>query len=487
MLEIIYRPLREILPYAKNSRTHSAASIQKIAGSLAAFGWTNPMLVADNVMVAGHARLMAALHMAETGLAIPRNDDPWKGPTVDLSHLNKHERAAYVIADNRLALDAGFDQDILSEELGWLHEDGFDIDVIGFDESELAGLLAGVLPGDSAGQDDVPETPVHPVTQTGDIWILGDGHRLACGDSTNPDHVKALMAGRLADLCFTSPPYAQQRDYTAAIDDWDALMQGVFSVLPMKHEAQVLVNLGLFHRDDEWQPYWYGWIEWMRSIEWRRFGWYVWDKGWGAPGDWHGHLAPSHEFIFHFNRVYSKVHKTKVKDAKNITTGILGKQTTRAKDGSTKRIGNQASTAQRNKIPDSVLRINRQVGSVAPGLDHPGVFPVALVDEIITAFSNAGSLLYEPFCGSGSTIISADKNDRLCYGMEVAPQYVDVAVKRYQLFASSDAVLESTGRTFDEMAQERPFGADAVIEAAAVEAALAEEAQTKPRRTRKRA
>lgn len=487
MLEITYRKLKGILPYAKNSRTHSAASVSKIAGSLREFGWAAPMLVADNVMIAGHARLLAALQMAEAGLDIPGNPDPWMGPTVDISHLSKHQRAAYVIADNRLALDAGWDQEILAEELGWLYEDEFNLDIIGFEESELAGLLAGLGPGATAGEDDIPETPMHPVTGTSDVWLLGDGHRLVCGDSTNPDHVAALMQGKLADLCFTSPPYVNQRDYINGIGDWDTLMQGVFTSLPMTPEAQVLVNLGIFHRDDEWQPYWYAWIDWMRTVGWRRFGWYVWDKGWGAPGDWHGHLAPSHEFIFHFNRVSGKAHKTKAKDRKNVTSGLLGKQRTRHKDGSTRPLGNQVATTQPNKIPDSVLRINRQVGSVDEGLGHPAVFPVALVDEIVTAFSETGDIVFEPFCGSGTSIISADKNGRKCYGIEISPQYVDVAVKRFQTIIGVDAILESTGKTYTEMALERPFGLAVAAEALVIDSALAEEAATKPRRTRKRA
>ena len=107
------------------------------------------------------------------------------------------------------------------------------------------------------------------------------------------------MGGEEADVCFTSPPYAQQRDYKTGPQDWDALMQGVFSILPVNHGAQVLVNLGLVHHDGEWLPYWDGWIEWMRAAGWRRFGWYVWDQGPGLAGDWNGRLAPSHEFVFH--------------------------------------------------------------------------------------------------------------------------------------------------------------------------------------------
>ena len=173
MLEITYRPLKAVIPYVKNSRTHSADSISKIAGSLREFGWAAPMLIADNVMIAGHARLSAALQLAEQGIPIPGNDDPWQGPTVDLSHLSKHQRAAYVLADNRLALDAGWDQDVLAEELGWLGEEGFDISLTGFEENELAALLGGTAPGSGADPDDIPETPLHPVSLPGDVWLLG--------------------------------------------------------------------------------------------------------------------------------------------------------------------------------------------------------------------------------------------------------------------------------------------------------------------------
>jgi hypothetical protein len=125
-------------------------------------------------------------------------------------------------------------------------------------------------------------------------------------------------------MCFTSPPYAQQRDYKTGAQDWDALMRGVFSILPMKHGAQVLVNLGLVHRDGEWLPYWDGWIEWMRSAGWRRFGWYVWDQGFGLPGEWRGRLAPSHEFIFHFNRIAERARKTVDKKPASIRIGSGG-------------------------------------------------------------------------------------------------------------------------------------------------------------------
>ena len=139
-------------------------------------------------------------------------------------------------------------------------------------------------------------------------------HRLLCGDSTKSGDVARVMGGEKAGLCFTSPPYGQQRDYTDAnkehTSDWDKLMRGVFCNLPMSDAGQVLVNLGLIHKDGEWWPYWDTWIEWMRSQGWRRFGWYVWDKLNGAIGDWGGRLRPSHEWIFHFCKQSEAARKT---------------------------------------------------------------------------------------------------------------------------------------------------------------------------------
>lgn len=268
----------------------------------------------------------------------------------------------------------------------------------------------------------------------------------------------ALMAGERADLLFTSPPYAQQRDYGAAkesVSDWDALMQGVFSVAPVKDGAQLLVNLGLVHRDGEWMPYWDAWIEWMRSAGWRRFGWYVWDQGPGLPGDWNGRLAPSHEFIFHFNKEPRKANKFLDKKPENLKdkTGDSG---LRGKDGKINARSNGKASLQPTKIADSVIRVNRHAGAV-PGGKHPAVFSVAFAEFVQNCYSKAGDVVFEPFCGSGTQIIAAEKLGRHCFGSEMDPVYCDVAVRRWQLFTGEEAVLESTGETFDsEQQQPRP-------------------------------
>ena len=270
--------------------------------------------------------------------------------------------------------------------------------------------------------------------------ILKSRHRLLCGDSTNPEHVARLMGGAQADLCFTSPPYGQQRDYTAEgkakVADWDGLMRGVFANLPMSDAGQVLVNLGLIHRDGEWIPYWDGWIEWMRSQGWRRFGWYVWDQGSGLPGDWCGRLAPSHEFIFHFNRQSERPQKwvetTNRGPKKSSDKGM------RKSDGSIGAISSPSKCGGPVKIPDSVVRIYREQSRTEFTKAHPAVFPVAFPSFVVQSWPGD---IYEPFCGSGTTIIAAEQLQRRSFGMEIAPQYCDIILRRFENLTGEKPVL----------------------------------------------
>jgi DNA modification methylase len=429
------RPLEALVPYARNSRTHSPAQVAQLAASVRQWGWTIPVLIDESGgIIAGHGRVLAAkqLGLAEVPVMIARG---W----------TEAQKRAYVIADNRLALGAGWDNDLLRSELGDLRLGGFDLDLTGFTLPELRAFLPAAGDAGQGDPDAVPEPEALPVTRVGDLWVLGR-HRLLCGDSTDPEQTARLAGGMLADLCFTSPPYGNQRAYTTGgISDWDRLMQGVFAAMPVKHEAQVLVNLGLIHREGEWQPYWDGWIEWMRAQGWRRFGWYVWDQGPGLPGDWNGRLAPSHEFVFHFNRVAEQARKTKESKwagTANHGTGL------RKPDGEVGGYTAAGKPVQAHKIPDSVIRVMRHK---ARGIEtaHPAVFPVDLVTEMLTAFSDPDDVVFEPFSGSGTQIISAEKNGRTCLAMELAPVYVDVAVRRWQQFTGRQAVLESTGAPFD--------------------------------------
>ena len=432
-------PTARLVPYARNARTHSDQQIAQIATSMAEFGFVNPILIGDdNVIIAGHGRLMAAQRLGMS-----------EAPVIVLGHLTAAQRRALVIADNKIGENAGWDEAQLSLELQALLSDGFDLGLLGIPEDELDALLAEAegspeISDDAA--DAIPEPPAEPITRPGDIWQLGR-HRLCCGDATDPAAVARLMQGEQATLMFTSPPYAQQRDYGAAkekVGDWDALMQGVFAAAPVTADAQLLVNLGLVHRDSEWQPYWEGWVEWMRASGWRRFGWYVWDQGPGLPGDWNGRLAPSHEFIFHFNRAPRKPHKTVPSKHAGETLGGGG---LRGADGTVHAKTGTGNAIQSHRIPDSVFRIMRHKGGLGAAGSHPAVFPVALVEAVLTAFSDPGDLIYEPFCGSGTQIVAAERAGRRCFAMELDPVYCDVAVRRWEMATGRKAQLEDRNKT----------------------------------------
>jgi DNA modification methylase len=468
MLNVEYRKVETLIPYARNPRTHTDEQVAKIAASIVEYGWTNPILVdGENGIVAGHGRLTAARKL---GLA--------EVPVIELGHLTPTQKRAYVISDNRLALDAGWDETMLALELAELQEVGYDLALTGFDDVEIEQLLAADLsPGDedaptqseeeTDAADDVPDTPVNPVTLPGDVWQLG-AHRLICGDAGDSSVVATLMAGEQAALCFTSPPYGNQRDYTNTIIDWDDLMCGVFASLPLAANGQLLVNLGLIHREQEVVPYWDGWLTWMRTQGWRRFAWYVWDQGPGLPGDWNGRLAPAFEFVFHFNRKGSEARRPH----KNVPCIYAGRDThlrgdgtsaggMRNKDGSKTAWNHVGKFTQETKIPDAVIRVMRHKGKIGQDIDHPAVFPVALPRFVLEAYSDAGDIVFEPFCGSGTTLLAAQQTDRVARAVEIAPEYADVAVKRFrQNFPDVPVTLATTGQSFDQVEAER-LGASA--------------------------
>ena len=458
-------PLDRLKPYQRNARTHSDAQVAQIAASIVEFGFTAPLLVSeDGGILAGHGRLAAA-----------RKLDLDAVPVVVLDHLTPTQRRAYILADNQLALQAGWDQELLAVELADLSSAGFDLALTGFSDDELSDLLGDIEEAERADEDspigepvdeDIPEAPATPVSQPGDIWQLG-AHRLICGDSTDPSVVAALMADDWASLCFTSPPYGQQRDYTQGIADWDALMRGVFANLPMANDGQVLVNLGLIHRDNEVIPYWDGWLAWMRTQGWRRFGWYVWDQGPGMPGDWAGRLAPSFEFVFHFNRQSRKPHKiVPCKHAgQDSHLRADGSSTAmRGKDGEVGGWTHAGQPTQDFRIPDSVIRVMRHKGKIGRDIDHPAVFPVALPEHILLAYSDPGDVVFEPFGGSGTTILAAQKTNRVARAIELAPSYTDVAVKRFQQnHPDIPVTLLATGQTFAEVESERMENTDASL------------------------
>lgn len=435
-------PVETLVPYARNSRTHSDEQVAQIMASIREFGFCNPVLIdADGGIIAGHGRVMAATRMKLETV-----------PCLRLSHLTEAQKRAYVIADNRIALSGAWDEEMLSLEVQELHSEDFDVGVLGFDVPELEKLM-DLEEGESdedteeidaeAQVDKLDELQRQWGTKSGQLWSLGE-HRVLCGDSTKSEDVSRLMAGKNVALCFTSPPYGQQREYTKEgkekVSDWLGLMQGVFNHLPMNPDGQVLVNLGLIHRDNEWVPYWDPWIESMRDGGWRRFGLYVWDQGFGLPGNWNGRFAPSHELIFHFNKKSIEPQKFIEKKPENIKARSKGGSTMRNAKGECVDFTSPESSAQPTKIPDSVVRVNRMHGG--HNIDHPAIFPTQLPSFAMQCWPGD---VYEPFCGSGTTLIAAEQLNRKCYGMEISPAYVAVILQRFQDATGKTPVLVNDG------------------------------------------
>jgi DNA modification methylase len=475
------RAVASLLPYAGNARTHSAEQVAQIAASILEFGFVAPVLVDERgEIIAGHGRLLAAQSL---GLETV--------PTIVRAGLTEAQKAAYRLADNRIALNAGWDEALLAAEIAKLQDAGeVDLAFTGFAAEEIDRLLAGLdavatEPGNPAvaapavasgavatdapvqeeaedPADAEPEPPRQAVTRPGDLWLLGE-HRLLCGDSTDAASVARVMGADRAALLFTSPPYANQREYTTGgVSDWDALMCGVFQHLAvaMAPAGQVLVNLGLIHREGEWQPYWQGWLDWMRAQGWRRFGLYAWDQGPGLPGDWNGRLAPAFELLFHFNREARQANKIvpcKWAGTPNKGSGLRGA------DGEVKAYTHIGLPVQEMRIPDSVLRITRHNGRGIE-TEHPAVFPVALPEFLMRAYTDEGEVVFEPFAGSGTTILAGQRTGRRVRAIELAPAYVDLAVARWRiLHPDLPVTLADDGRDYDAVAAAR---AEALADAA---------------------
>lgn len=275
---------------------------------------------------------------------------------------------------------------------------------------------------------------------------LQSDHRILCGDSTCPEDVSRLMEGQKAEVVFTSPPYAQQRDYGIGnIPDWDRLMNGVTdNILAVSSEkTQIFVNLGKVHREGQVWEYYADWIKYVQSKGLRYFGLYVWDKLSAIPGDWNGRLGPAFEFIFHFNRESIAPHKTIEKKPASIQDKT-GSQGLRARNGTIGLRTNGPASLQTHKIPDDVIRMPNAACQGEAKFGHVAPFPVALPLFVCQAYQNKNGIVYEPFAGSGTTVIAAEKLNQRCFGMEIDPVYVDTLVNRYKQFTGKRAVRSTT-------------------------------------------
>ena len=251
--------------------------------------------------------------------------------------------------------------------------------------------------------------------------VLAEGVTLYCGDC----HEVLPTLGDV-DAVVTSPPYGQQRDYGKKIDNWRRLVSGALCTVPTAPAAQIIVNLGLVHQDGEIIVYWQPFLDDMRAAGWRHFGWYVWDQMSGMMGDWNGRLAPSHEFVFHFNKSARSVNKTKPTLGGRIHSGNLRKT-----DGTSKLKSHDGRAVQPTKIPDSVIRHVRDT-STGFAAEHPARFPEGFARELVAPFTNIGETVLDPFMGSGTTGVAAVKLGRKFIGIEIEPKYFEIACKRIQ-------------------------------------------------------
>ena len=399
-------PTAKLLPYARNARTHSEEQVAQIAASIAEFGFTNPILAgSDSIIVAGHGRLAAAQKLGLKNV-----------PVVVLDHLTPTQRRALVIADNRIAENAGWDEQLLRIELEGLQLEGFDIDLTGFDADALAELLAGDEPNNEGQTDEdaVPDLSETPISRPGDIWIM-DPHRLLCGDATVAASYEALLQGKQADMVFTDPPYnvnyanaARDRlrvkdrailndnlgdrfyDFLlAALTPTIAHCRGAIYVAMSSSELDVLQSafraagghwstfiiwakntftLGRADYQRQYEPILYGWPE-------------------GAQRYWCGERDQGD--VWHIKK------------------------------------------PQKNDL-------------------HPTMKPVELVERATRNSSHPGNVVLDPFGGSGTTLIAAEKSGRIARLIELDPKYVDVIVRRWQEWTGKQATREADGVQFDQ-------------------------------------
>jgi site-specific DNA-methyltransferase (adenine-specific) len=389
-----------LIPFAKNSRTHDDAQVAQIAASIREFGFTNPVLIDEaNGIIAGHGRVMAArkLKLAEV-------------PCIRLSHLSDAQKRAYIIADNKLALNAGWDEAMLKLELADLKALDFDLDLTGFNTAEIDALLADKGTEGLTDPDDTPEPPVEPVTRLGDVWVCGQ-HRVMCGSSLDQAQVELLCAGQRVDMLLTDPPYnvayegktkdalTIQNDSMGDSDFRTFLRDAFVSADTVMKPGAVFY---IWHADLEG----YNFRGACQDAGWKVRQCLIWKKSHMVMGrqDYHWQHEPC---------LYGW------KEGAGHLWASDRKQTT-------------------------ILSFERP----SRNAEHPTMKPVALFEYQMLNNTKGGDIVLDSFGGSGTTLIAAEKNGRIARIMELDPKYVDVIVKRWEDFTGQKAVLEATGEPF---------------------------------------
>ncbi len=405
MIQIERVAIAALIPYVRNSRTHSDVQVAQIAASIREFGFTNPVLLDEaNGIIAGHGRVLAARKLGMQDV-----------PAIRLAHLTEAQKRAYVIADNKLALNAGWDEELLRLELKDLQDLNFDVALTGFSTEELDALMAPPGTEGLTDPDAVPEAPEHPVSVPGDVWLLGR-HRLACGDCTDALVVEKALGGVKPHLMVTDPPYGVEYDA-----EWREK-----SGLGSKAHGKVL-NDGRADWREAWALFpgdvvyvWHAGInspvvaESLESCDLEMRALIVWVKS-RAPIS-RGHYHHRHEPCWYA-----------------------------VKKG---RTGHWSGDRKQNTAWEIDTPRASETG-------HSTQKPVECMKRPIENNSSPGQAVYEPFSGSGTTIIAAEMTGRACHAIELNAAYVDVAIKRWQEFTGQAATLEGDGRSFTDVATER--------------------------------
>lgn len=429
---IEYRDPTTLKPWPGNARTHSKKQISQIADSIRCFGFTNPVLIDEHdVVLAGHGRIKAAIQLAIDTV-----------PCLPINRMSPAQKRAYVIADNKLALEAGWDEDLLAIELQGLLDDAFDVNLTGFSIPEIDSLIDGLNPEESGDPTDdlIPDpTPGSPITRTGDIWILGP-HRVLCGDARSGSDLDTLMGNEWADMVFTDPPYnvpvnghvcgsgsIHHREFIMASGEMSSATFTAFLRDAFQNMVAHSVDGAIHFVCMDWRH--------MREIldageqsysELKNL--IVWAKDNGGMGSFY---RSRHELVFAFKAGVSP-------HINNFELGQHGRYRTNIWEYK------GVNTLRAGRLDDLSV--------------HPTVKPAAMVGDAIRDVSARGGIVLDCFGGSGSTLIAAHKTGRKARIIELDPTYVDVIVRRWQITARDHAVLAQTGLTFVDTEQERKIG-----------------------------
>ena len=480
--QTVLRRVDQLIPYERNSRTHSAKQVAQLEALLLEFGWTNPVLVDDKGIVAGHGRCMAATNIYRRGdqIRFPGGDPIPIGyvPTLDCSGWSAEKRKAYIIADNRSALSAGWDEEALGLELRALEDAGYDLALTAFDEEELAELLTDVVELPSAADPDaVPKPPEFPKTVQGDVWMLGQ-HRVCCGDATSIDDWDRLMAGEQADVAFIDPPYnvdlgrknrlmdgavGGKRSATGAIandkmraEDFRDLIAESYACLFAVMRAGTAVYVS--HSDKYADVF---------RVELETAGFHysqtlIWNKGQHVLGM--ADYQPSHEPILYAWKPGARHRWFGGRKQRTVLEMGEGGAITRLDDGrwavkAGDRVLIVSGEATVEDAPGTVLYEPKPAVS---GL-HPSAKPVALISRLLSNNARAGHVVVDAFGGSGSTLIAADSLAMSARVMELDPVHVDTIIQRWEHFSGKRAIHAVTGKPFTpdpEATEDSPPPAD---------------------------